>query len=205
MKKIKTSVLKITLTLLGLMIVMSCASGYLEISPEAVNYNSYSMTDSVSLEYKYTSLPKKYSKKEEQYNIRLVSVKIKNNSGRDLKFGSDMTLAYSNGSLVKLIDHKTATHYLSQQSGAYFLYLLLTPLKLTSGSGTTVQETPIGFVLGPAISLVNFFTASSANKKLRNELETYSILGKTIPNGGTLDGIVAIRTRSYDALKLHVN
>lgn len=200
------NILRVIISFLGIITLMSCASGYTKIKPDQVNFSSYSNTDSVSLEYQYASLPKKYAKKEDTYNVRLLSVRIKNNSGRDLTFGKNLNLAYNNGSKVQLVDNKTAYSFLSQSSGGYLLYLALTPLKLVTGSQVTgeVNVTPIGYFIGPGLALFNFLTASSSNKVFRNELETYNIVGKTIPNGGSLNGIVAIKSSTYDGLQLDI-
>lgn len=197
---LKLKILRPVLCILGLMFMASCASTYTAISPENNNYTSTVTTDSVRVDYRYETLPKKYARKAELNAVRLVSIRVTNNSGKDLIFGQGLNLTYQNGNPVSLIDNNTAYRYLSQTSEAYLLYLLLTPLKLINGT----NEMPIGYIVGPGTALLNFFTADGANKQFKNELITYSMIGKTIPNGGVLDGIVAIRSRDYSALQLSV-
>jgi len=196
--------LRIICFFLGLIFLASCASTHIPIDPVNSQYEAITTKDSVTLDYKYVTLSKKKSKKAALNNMSLVSVRIKNNSGRDLTFGSNLSLTYSDGIPVALTDNKFAYNQLRQNSGAYFLYLLLTPLELTSSSKTGVKKRPIGYFLGPALALMNFLSANSANKKLKNELLTYSMLGKTIPHGGILEGIITVRSQSNDALELSI-
>ena len=82
------------LVLLSIFLSSGCASSYQMINPPGLTYLSNSSDKSVSLDYKYNLLPKKYAKKEVKNNIRLVAVKITNNSGRDLVFAKDIKLTY---------------------------------------------------------------------------------------------------------------
>mgnify|MGYP007014081734 CR=1 FL=1 len=133
-------------------------AGYTMINPPRVNYTSSDVTDNVTLEYKYGVLENKYVKKETQYQIKLLSVKITNNTNKDLTFGQNLKLQYSNGANADIVDNSTAYELLRQSSGSHFLYLLLTPLNFhtTDAQGRQTSSTPIGLVLGPVLSLLNF-------------------------------------------------
>ncbi len=83
----------------------SCASGYKMIEPKSINYVSTNETDNVKLEYKYDLLDKKYAKKELKKDVRLVAVKITNNSEKDIMFGGDTKLTYENGTEIYVMEN----------------------------------------------------------------------------------------------------
>jgi hypothetical protein len=204
-------ILKLTTFLLGLLILNSCASGYKNIQPEQLMYNSINKEGEVSLEYKYDLLRKKYSKKEEKKDVRLVAVKITNNSDRDLVFGDDLRLTYANDNAISLLERDKVFSSLRQQPATHLFYLLLAPLTFstttTNSQGITQTSSafPAGLILGPTLAGANLITASGANKKFKNDLLEYDMRGKLIPRGATVYGLVGIRADNYDALKIHNN
>ena len=96
--------IKISSLLVLVLLLNSCASGYKKINPEKLNYVSKSIENNILLEYKYDLLEKKYRKKETNNNVKLIAVKIKNNSGKDLVFGTDFTLSFENGNEVSILE-----------------------------------------------------------------------------------------------------
>jgi hypothetical protein len=99
--KLKRIILSLAIvTLFG-----SCASGYKTINPTNLSYHSSSSDKSVILQYKYELLDKKYKKKEVARGIRLMAVKITNNSNEDLVFGKDIILTYDDGSKLYIMDN----------------------------------------------------------------------------------------------------
>ncbi len=204
MKIIKTSFLLIAIALLT-----SCASGYKMIQPKSINYVSTNESDGVNLEYKYDLLRKKYKKKEVTKGVKLVAVKITNNSGKDLTFGRDAILTYEDGTEIYVLENEKVFKTLKQHPATYLFYLLLSPVNLYTSStsnGRTEQtsSTPIGLVLGPGIAGGNMIAASSANKKFKDEMLEYNINGTVIKNGETTYGLIGIQTNSYDALRLEI-
>ncbi len=196
------------LCLYGLMLT-NCASGYKTINPQSINFVSKSEENNITLEYKYDLLQKKYAKKELKKGVKLVAVKITNNSDRDITFGRDVKLLYENGNEVSIMENEKAFTTLKQSAASYLWYLLLTPLNLytTKNVNGFQQETnsiPIGLVLGPGLTLGNMLSAGSANTKFKTELLNYNIYGSTIKKGETAHGLIPIRTQSFDAIKLKV-
>lgn len=186
----------------------NCASGYKMIEPEKINYISANESHGVTLEYKYDLLEKKYEKKELTKGVKLVAVKITNNSGKDLMFGRNAKLAYENGTGVYVMDNEKVFKTLKQSPASYLWYLLLTPVNLyvTKTNSHDLQEetssTPIGLILGPGLAGGNMIAAGSANKKFKEEILEYNVNGTVIKNGETKYGLIGIKTDSFDALKL---
>ncbi|MFQ3209847.1 MAG: hypothetical protein ACI9HU_001348 [Colwellia sp.] len=205
MKFIKVSFLFIAVTTLT-----NCASGYKMIEPKSINYVSTNETDKVKLEYKYDLLDKKYAKKELKKGVKIVAVKITNNSDRDLMFGKDATLTYANGAEIYLMENKKAFKTIKQSPTSYLWYLLLTPVTFnTTGTNSNgfqenTSSTPIGLILGPGLAGGNMIAAGTANKKFETEMLEYNINGTVIKKGETKYGLIGIKADSFDSLKLKI-
>lgn len=200
-------------SLLAIAILLnSCASGYKKINPNTANYGSKSIENNILLEYKYESLQKKYKRKATKNGITLISVKITNNTEKDIIFGKDFKLSYDNGNDVNIIETEKLFKTVKQSPASYLWYLLLAPVQFYSGTTTTSNgyytETkpantfPIGLILGPGIAGGNMIAASSANKNFKNELMEFDINGKTIKKGETIYGLIGIYSNSYDSIKV---
>lgn len=200
-----------TLLLLFALFLNSCASRYQTIEPEQLMYNSINKEGEVSVEYKYDLLRKKYSKKEEKKDVRLVAVKITNNGDRDLVFGDDVRLSYANDNAISLLERDKLFSSLKQKPATHLFYLLLAPITLstttTNSQGITQTSSafPAGLIVGPTLAGANLITAASANKKFKNDLMEYDMRGKVIPKGATVYGLVGIRADNYDALKIQIS
>lgn len=205
--------LKITRFLLAfftLALLTNCASGYKLINPETINYKSGDQEEGVSLQYKYDLLDKKYAKKEVKKDVKLVAIKVTNNTDRDLTFGNEIKLTYENGNQVLVMDNTKVFKDLKQSPATYLFYLLLTPINLyTSSSSDGYNEDtnsfPIGLIVGPGLAGGNMIAAGSANKKFETELLTYDINGTVIPKGETRYGLIGINSDSFDALKIKLD
>lgn len=203
-------VLKIFLLLSVVLFLTGCASGYREINPEGLSYQSSSRKQDVSVEYKYDLLRKKYSKKEQKKDIRLVALRISNNSERDLVFGRDIKVNFDNGDQVILLGREKVFSELKQHPASYLFYLLLTPISVyttnsnSNGYDMDTESFPVGLIVGPGLAGGNLIAAASANKKFKNELAAYDILGKTIPKGETVYGLLGLRADNYEALRISI-
>jgi hypothetical protein len=190
----------------------SCASGYKKINPETINYASKSIEGNILLEYKYDLLEKKYKKNETKNNVKLFAVKITNNSEKEVVFGRDFKLIYESGTEVRLIETENLFKKIKQSPASYLWYLLLSPTQFYSGTTTTsngyytetkpANSFPIGLVLGPGLAGGNMIAASTANTNFKNELMQFDLNGKTIKKGETVYGLIGIKSRRYDSIKI---
>jgi hypothetical protein len=198
-------IIKITLLFIAISTLTNCASGYKMIEPKSINYVSTNETDNVKLEYKYGLLDKKYAKKELKKGVKLVAIKITNNSQKDLMFGRDAKLTYENGTEIFVMENEKVFTSLKQTAASYLWYLLLTPMNLyTTENGQQTSSTPIGLIVGPGLAGGNMIAASSANKKFETEMLEYNINGTLIKKGETKYGLIGIKADSFDSLKLKV-
>ncbi|WP_417369111.1 hypothetical protein [Gelidibacter japonicus] len=203
-------IIKITLLFIAIATLTNCASGYKMIEPESIDYISTNETNYVKLEYKYDLLDKKYAKKELKKGVKLVAIKITNNSDTDVMFGKDATLTYENGSEIYVLENEKVFKTLKQSPASYLWYLLLTPLNFyttetnSNGFQENTSSTPIGLVLGPGLAGGNMIVAGSANKKFKTEMLEYNINGTVIKKGETKFGLIGIKADSFESLKLKV-
>lgn len=213
MLKLKIKRMKIftkAILLIVTLSMFSCASGYKAIAPKSINYISKSETNDVVLEYKYNLLNKKYAKKEEKKGVKLVAVKITNNTNRDLILGRDLNLVYENGNTVNVLENDRAFSTLKQSPASYLWYLLLTPVNLytsetnSRGVQETTSSTPIGLILGPGLAGGNMIAAGSANTNFKKELSDFNIYGEVIKQGEVKYGLIGIMSNSYESLKLNL-
>lgn len=186
-----------------ILLLSACASPYHLIKPGNINYQTNIANEDVDFFYKYGVLSErgngKYAKKESARGIKVVAVKITNRSNQPLTFGKDL-LIHSNGKPISPLEPKLIHRSLKQGVPIYLLYLLLTPLQLTTGDGTT----PIGLVLGPGITVGNMVGAGAANQNFLKEMEDNFLDGKVIPAGETVHGIVGIYDLGFSPLTLEL-
>ncbi|MEL0653340.1 hypothetical protein V6246_18105 [Algibacter sp. TI.3.09] len=198
-------IIKITLLFIAISTLTNCASGYKMIEPKSINYISTNETDNVKLEYKYDLLDKKYAKKELKKGVKLVAIKITNNSEKDIMFGGDAKLTYANGSEIYVMENEKVFKTLKQSPASYLWYLLLTPMNFyTAENGQQTSSTPIGLIVGPGLAGGNMIAAGSANKKFKTEMLEYNINGTLIKKGETKYGLIGIKSDSFDSLKLKI-
>ncbi|HEY4327958.1 MAG TPA: hypothetical protein VGN20_28500 [Mucilaginibacter sp.] len=196
---------KIIPTLSVIFVLSSCAAGYKTINPNSLNYQSTSMDKGVTVDYKYGLLSSRYAKKETNNKIRLVAIKVTNNSGKDLIFGKNIKLTFTNNNEIALMDENQTYSELKQGWAGYLFYLLLTPATLNVNSNGTQSSTPIGYVLGPGLAAGNIIAASSANNNFKDELTKYDISGSVIKNGDSVYGLVGFKSDTFDAIKVRVD
>ena len=201
---------KLLLAMGGIFYMTSCASSYPGIQPENLSYNSKNIAEEgITMEYRYDLLPKKYAKKEKREDIRLVAVRLKNNTNKDLVFGEDFKLAFEGGNNVLILSNDKVFDELKQKGAFHLFYLLLSPVTLNkttnngNGSITTEPIFPIGLIIGPGLAALNLFKASASNKRFKNELKEYNLNGKSLKPGQESFGIIGIRSDSYDALNIN--
>jgi hypothetical protein len=203
-------ILKIIFLTSCALLLNSCASGYKSIDPKNINYVSKNVNNDVTLEYKYDLLDHKYAKKEKNNTVKLIAIKVTNNSDRDMVFGRDITLNYENDAILYLMEKETIYRTLKQSPASYLWFLLLSPIQIyktetnTYNNPGTTSSFPVGLIVGPGIAGGNMIVASSANKKFNTDLNDYNINGKTIKKGETVYGLVGIKSNNFDAIKIKV-
>jgi hypothetical protein len=185
--------------------LIGCAASYKPINPQSISYNSHDVQDGVSISYKYDVLAekgnRKYANKEEKKNVKLIAVKITNNTDSIINIGRD-AIFYSGHTPLVPMDPSAVKQTIQQIVPAYLPYALLTflTLNVTSGSsseGYSTESYPIGLAIGPTITIGNMALAGASNKKLYEELTVYNLLNKDIKSGETVYGIIGLKDTGY--------
>jgi hypothetical protein len=181
----------------------ACAATYKPISPKTLNFNAHDLQEDISFSYKYDVLAergnRKYAKKEEKRDIKLIAVKITNNSDSEIDIMRDLNF-YCGQRQITPMEPLAVKNMIKQVVPGYLPYILFTFLNLT----VTTQSTDgydtnlntdvyhIGYFLGPGLTILNMATAASANGNLLKELNEYSI-NRLVKPGETVYGIIGVR------------
>ena len=175
-------------------LLTSCASSYTLIHPQIVYYTDVSIADSVSFAYRYDVLSEsnnwKYAKKERRENLKVLVIKIVNNSKTTLGFKDNIQL-YSGEKQITLLDNKDVYDELKQSVPSFILYLLLTPIhKLSVNFDGPANIFPVGYIVGPVLTGYNVVKATHANAQFSYELIKYNIVNQKIAPDDTVYGII---------------
>ena len=192
-----------TLSLSFILFLSGCAASYRPIEPPSLNYTANDSQTGIEFAYRYDVLQekgnKKYAKKEDVKDVKLVAVKLTNNTAGAINVGRDISF-YAGQRRLTLLDPMVVKNTLRQIVPAYLPYLLLTFVNFYVSNGTSTQVYPIGLVLGPGITIGNMVMAGTANKNMLIELNQYNLINKDIQKGETVYGIIGINNMGYDPL-----
>jgi len=184
----------------------SCATSYKPIIPESVRFSAEENSSNFS--YRFDVLReagnRKLSRKEERKLVRVVAVKLVNNTGQTLKYGYNFKI-YSENAEIEVLSASRTVSYIRQSVPSYLLYLALTPAKLTFTSGYKQSSFPLGLILGPGLAGINMAISGTANKNLRTELETSTIIDKEIKPGETFYGLIGIYDNHFMPLTIKIS
>ncbi len=189
--------------------LFGCASVYKPIEPQYQNYMAHELTDGISLSYKYDVLQeagnKKNAKKEDKNEVRVIAVKITNNTDSTICIGKNAAF-YSGYNQLAPLSPKAIKEQIGQSPASHLLYLLLMPMNLyttkQSDTGTETKSYPIGLIVGPGIAIGNMVVASNSNSNMEIELIKNDVIGRDIQKGETIYGIVAFKGVGYLPLSI---
>ncbi|MEI8084833.1 MAG: hypothetical protein WCG93_01325 [Paludibacter sp.] len=183
-------------------LIGGCAQSYYAINPTKVAYTASNSMEDVSLYYRYDVLNEKgnskISKKEKKNNIKLVAVKITNNTDKVINIGNNAAF-YSGNTMIYPMESVWVNNNLKQSVPSHLFYLLFTPLTFTVNGS---HPFPVGLILGPLLAGSNMLVAANANKNLFNELLQYDIVNRDIKVGETVYGLVGFRNLDYSPLTI---
>lgn len=185
-----------------MLLLGSCAQGYTSLNPQRMNYSSYNTLEDIQLCYRYDVLLEKgntkMSKKEKKNNLKLLAVKITNNTSQTIRIG-DNAAFYSGNTMVYPLDAISIKSSIRQSVPSYLWYLLFTPLTVTVNNTNTYR---VGYLLGPLLTGGNMLRAADSNKKFYDELQIYDIMSQDIKPNETVYGLVGFRGIDYAPLTI---
>lgn len=191
--------------LLALIFILgACAQRYHSVNPTKIALSASNIPEEITLNYRYDILRengnKKISKNERRNNIKLVAVKITNNTDQVINLSKNAAF-FSGSSMLVPIEPISLKNKLRQSVPSYLFYLLLTPLTFTFNGS---DPFPIGLFVGPGLTGANMLDAGIANKKLYTELIQYDILNRDIQQGETVYGLVGFGNIDYSPLTIKI-
>ncbi|PIQ19977.1 MAG: hypothetical protein COW65_17630 [Cytophagales bacterium CG18_big_fil_WC_8_21_14_2_50_42_9] len=188
----------------------SCASIFHSIDPQKIPFSYTENNADVQFSYAYDVLAlkgnKKYLKKEIKNGMRVVAVRITNNSPQALQLNENLKLIVGINQATP-IDPIIVSKDIKQGT---WIYLLYTPLTLTFSSTTTnsygyiePKNTSV-FPIGPFIAAGNLLLAHSSNQNFRKELNKFNLLGKRIEPGQTVYGLITLHSLTAEPIKFEI-
>lgn len=177
----------------SLLLFCSCASYYRAIQPEVINFPPKNTPEKVEIAYRYDVLRevgnKKYVNSEYKKNIKIVAVKLTNNTNAPINT-NDIEFYLNDSKIVLLSPYEIQTR-IKQSSGAYCLYFI-----------GCLSLAPLDIAVFGAIGVGNIIVASEANKKLYNELLRYDISNREIEKGESVVGIIGFNGSHSDPIEI---
>ena len=183
-----------------------CAGNYSALELKSLDYTKgQGASPKYQTEYRYDVLTKhsnkKYAKKEDRTNIRLVAVKFTNNS--DAPVNGNELRVFSGDQEITLVDKETVYKKLKQGSAIYLLYLPLIMTKTECGRGPYGGcETKMLFPIGVPISLLNILVSATSNANFKKDLSIYDFKNKTIKPGQSEYVVIAVRNANYGVINV---
>ncbi len=190
--------LKLILLSIIIFISTSCASYYRATKPETINYPSAIKTnENLEFSYRYDILRdagnKKYVNSERRKNIKLVAIKLTNNTEMTINLKDNVSF-YCGDSKVLLLNSKEIHSKIKQAWPVYGLYLI-----------GAISLAPLDILVFGGIGAGNMIVANSANKKMMNEMSTYDITDKELKKGETIIGIIGFEALHADPISVKIN
>jgi hypothetical protein len=153
--------------------------------------------EKVALSYRYDVLRdagnKKFVNNEFKRNMRVVAVKLTNNSETSINISKDLTF-YSGDSKVLLLNPFEIKMQIKQSAPSYAWYLL-----------GCISLDPLDIAVFGGIGIGNMIVASTANNNLLKELERYDLTNKELKKGETVIGIIGFEALHSDPLTVKIN
>lgn len=194
----------IALLLITAIMLSSCAAGYKPMLPQSMSFSSLE-GEGLKYSYRYNVLTetknKKHANKELKHGVKLMALQVQNNTGDEIILREHARF-YTGDKQVLPLDPKQLQQQVKQPGGLYMLWSLLWVFyNKCEGFDCTSIPIPIGFVIG----LLNWSTASRANKDLLNELIANNILEKRIAPGETVTGLLGISSDGSLPLQIRLS
>lgn len=189
------------------MLLFGCASKYRPVNPRDIVYGTKAEKSDVDLYYRYDVMSSqnnvKQIAKELRKDIKIVAIKIYNNTPRSIIVGKNARF-YADGKELSPMATDDVKKEMKQSIPSYLPYLLLSPIKFSydKDNGNKTVEIFGGAIIGGALAAGNIYKAAKANNKLKKELDDYSLWNKEILPGETVYGIIGLQKTGYVALEL---
>lgn len=193
--------MKKSFNLIPLFIVLlfsNCASFYHTVNPDKISFPpTINTTEKLDLTYRYDVLKdagnKKFVNNERKRNIKIVAIKLTNNTDTTINISKDVTF-YCGASKVMLLNSIETKAKIQQTWPAYSLYLI-----------GCITLAPLDILVFGGIGAGNMIVAGDANKKLLAELTKYDVTNKELKKGESIIGLIGFEALHSDPLTVKLN
>lgn len=172
--------------------------------PQKMKFSSLE-GEGLKYSYRYNVLTetknKRHANKELKHGVKLLALQVQNDTGEEIILREHARF-YTGEKQVLPLDPKQLQQQLKQPGGLYMLWSLLW-LTYTKCEGRECNTIPIP--IGVVIGLLNWSTASRANKDLLNELIANNILDKRIAPGEAVTGLLGISSDGSLPLEIRLS
>lgn len=185
--------------LLIVLLFSNCASFYHAVNPDKINFPPRSNAiEKIDLTYRYDVLKdagnKKYVNSEHKKNIKIIAVKLTNNTDSMVRISNDITF-FCGGTKIRLLSPLETKTKIQQTWFAYGLYIV--PCLITLA--------PLDILIFGGIGAGNMIVAGDANKKLLTELTRYDITNKELKKGESIIGLIGFEAAYSDPITVKLN
>ena len=178
------------------------------VRPDRINYQNLQNADSVSFSYHYDILRqannKRYYKKEIKRNIRLVAIRIINES--DSITDLNRYEFYAGKNKAALLPVTSVYKKLKQKWWPFLFYSLLTINSMETHciGGRCRTRSKIVFPIGVFIAAGNIIYASISNQHFKKELSYFEYKPKSLQPGEHYYALIGIQEDNYEPITLHL-
>ena len=180
---------------------MSCAKKYYPLEPQSLGFRVGDTSSDIEVGYEYNLLGqkgnRKYFKKEQRKNIRLVAVKITNHFDHSINIRRDVQFLV-NGYTITLLDPQIAYNKLKQRPILYILYAFVF-FRVPTYNNNGTQGSFI-VPLGLPFAAYNMAVGFGANKKFLMDMEMFNLNNKIISPGESFVGLLSFYYAGYPNL-----
>jgi len=177
-----------------LFLFLGCAGFYHNINTKYINFPQSSNDEKVAISYRYdvlrTAGNKKMANKELKKNMKVVAVKITNNTESIINVEESFEFYSANNPIV-LMSPLQIKEEIKQSSASYAFYFL-----------GCITLAPLDIAVFGGIGLGNIIVASTANKNLFTELTENDIRTANIKPHESVVGLIGFRSSYLDPITI---
>jgi hypothetical protein len=195
---------------LFLAILASCARSFHTLNPTMYYFdNTKPLTEEINVSYLYDiqniSRNKPYARKERKKYIKLVALKIDNNSDKELILTRDnFAIKTSSGRDIEIISNEQYNKAIRQYSGTYALFYGLSGFGYEWGEVNGEEYSTLSYNFLPLIIGVgNAFFAEASNNNQKQNMNNLQIYGKSLKPHSSMHGLIAIKDMGYPELNFY--
>lgn len=172
-----------------------CASTYKPVAFESLDYTGAQSAGALDVAYRYEAQPGYYGKKARKRGYDVIAVRVTNTTDAPVNLSPSALRIQAAGAPVSPLRPEIVADNIRQPIWTYLLWNLAN-VTIFDEEGDIVAFVPIGL----GISVLNMLQSSFANGKVENAYAEQNLMGKTVPPGQTVEGLLFLSTTGFAPL-----